>query len=178
MAERLKPYAGVILVLMLAAAALGYTVHSFFYGQDTARRIARKRGDLRTIRGQAAALGPVRAALAAYEALPAGRLDPLREIIGREAPGVRMEVHERRKTEWPDGWTLTTHEVMLEQIRFERLDAALAAAEKARPPWRLTECTMTAVQGAPGVGRAVLVFEGLERAEGWRRGSDGDEKNR
>lgn len=59
------------------------------------------------------------------------------------------------------GWTLTRAEVIFNDLHLDQLPAFLRVAESRRPPWRLTECSLTASTRADGYGRVVLIMEAI-----------------
>ncbi len=103
-----------------------------------------------------------RAALAAL-AVDAPLRPDMAAWFGERFPGVRPEGRELDVRSLVDGWRARRVEVALQAVDLHAVGGALSGALEQRPPWRLVSCRIGA-EGAPGRGRATLVFEVLERA--------------
>ncbi len=62
-----------------------------------------------------------------------------------------------------NGWMLKEVEIIFNDVNLDQIPGFLEAAESSRPPWRLTECRITATRSEGGFGRIVLVMEALSK---------------
>jgi hypothetical protein len=103
------------------------------------------------------------AAAAVFAALPEHRPISLAALAEREIPGVRPAVRQRDVQPLADGWRARHMDVSFEQVPLADLSRFVMSAERQRPPWRLTRCTLNASETAPGPGRVTLQFTGIEK---------------
>ena len=145
-----------------AVFALGLlvTVRSLKSTPMKIMRTRRKVGDLQELRELAGRHQSVVASLHMFDRLRAHSPRTLTEI-GSDRPAVRRLGVKPAA----GGWNVLTVTATFEDIPLARLSEFLHEATAAgnSPPWRLTECSITALD--QGRGRAVLTLEALEKPE-------------
>ncbi len=148
-------------VVLLAGVAA--TVQSVRATPEKTRQLERKVTDLGRLRkwqtehlDDLAALGP-------FEALKSREPVSLADLAKKSFTETRPDLRFRESRPAAGGYRVNTADVLLEKVRLAEVSLFVLAAENQRPPWKLVECSMTASEQAPGYGRAVLVFEALEK---------------
>lgn len=150
--------------LAIAVAAAGgllalYTLASL---PEELHRFERKTTDLATLRRLAANNRGSQQALAPLEALTTQQPPPLSELLAKTLPGLLPTIHQRESQAAANGW-----QVRRTEVKFDAAPAALgsflAAAEAARPPWRLVGFDLFSGVPGPETVRATLLLEALEK---------------
>jgi hypothetical protein len=105
------------------------------------------------------------AAVEAYNNLSPIVFTPIEEIIKRSLPGVKIESQPIQIHSAAEGWELVQASIILKNVELANVAQCIALAEKQRPPWRMRECQIIAVDNNPGYGRVQIGFETLRRKE-------------
>ncbi len=153
-------YAGSVVVLLAGAVLSVVTVRQMpACAQKLGRKInvLQQLGDLKQIRDRQ------RSALRAFDILTNSTPASLTALAASSMPNVTPEIRVRDSRQLPNGWTLKQVEVVCNDVSLDQISAFLYAAETGRPPWRLTECHITASRTAGGFGRVVLIMEALAK---------------
>jgi len=155
---------------ILAAVAIAVTVHTVRTLGATRERLDARLATaaaLRVLAGEQAAWEACRRKL---DAVPGAKAVKLETILRSALAGAAPEDVRDTAEELEAPWRLRRKEVVLGDLPLERVLAAVRQAAAQRPPWRLAECRIEAAPATPGRGRAVLVFETLEKK---REGGNG-----
>ncbi|MCX6997630.1 MAG: hypothetical protein NTV49_11220 [Kiritimatiellaeota bacterium] len=155
--------AGAALLAVAAGTLLALATLSTL--SDDLRRIRRRAADLDQLRRLEAGWRSDQLAVQKFEDLRTHQPTPLAELAAKNIAGAPPAIRLRESIPAAAGWTLRRAAVKLDDVRMEDLTRLLAAAESSRPPWRLAEFALTASDTA-GAGRAMLVFEALEKKDG------------
>jgi hypothetical protein len=142
---------GVVLVLYTLSALPGEL-----------RKLERKNADLATLKRLAVDDRASRQALAPFEALAAKAPPALSELAAKALPGLTPLIRQRESQAAANGWQARRAEIKCDAAP-AALGAFLAAAEAARPPWRLVEFDFVTGVTAPDTVRATLLLEALEK---------------
>ena len=148
-------------VVLLAGVAA--TVQTVRATPEKTRQLERKIADLGRLRTWQAEHLDDLAALQPFEALKSPTPVSLADLAKKSFTDARPDVRFREARPAAGGWRVNTADVLLEKVRMADVSLFILAAENQRPPWKLVECSMTADGPSPGYGRAVLVFEALEK---------------
>lgn len=151
-----------VAVLALLAGA-GMSVRSARRFPTHYRHLATKLMALNELRTMENDLGDDRAAIDAFNALTTTRPAALSEMAKEALPGVVPDLRERDMRKLASGWSAREVEVIVSEFELEQLTAFVKRAEESRPPWRLVECGIVASGSRPGLGRATLVMEALQK---------------
>ena len=157
------PWLAVAALLAVAAGTL-LAIATLTGLSDDLRRIRRRAADLDQLRRLEAGWRSDQQAVQTFESLRSHQPIPLAELAAKTITGAPPAIRLREAVPAAAGWTLRRAEVKLDDVRLEELTRLLAAAEGGRPPWRLAEFALTASEAA-GFGRAMLVFEALEKKD-------------
>ena len=144
-------------------AGVAATVQSVRATPEKTRQLERKVADLGRLRKWQEERQDHLAALQPFEALKSPSPVLLADLAKKSFADARPDVRFREARPAADGWRVNTADVLLEKVRMADVSLFILAAENQRPPWKLVECSMTAGEQSPGYGRAVLVFEALEK---------------
>ena len=150
------------LALAMAAAGGLLALYTLVGLPDDLHKFERKTTDLATLRRLAADNRGNQQALAPFEALATKQPTPLSEILAKTLPGILPTIHQRESQAAANGW-----QVRRTEVKFDAAPAALgnflAAAEAARPPWRLVGFDLFSGVPGPDTVRATLLLEALEK---------------
>jgi hypothetical protein len=149
---------GAILLFLVGAA---WTAATFRQSAAMRRKITGKLEILAQLQDQRQIRDRQQAALHAWETAATIEPAPLAGLAASVLTNATPEIRERESRGLIEGWTLRQLEVVLNEINLNQLPAFLHAAEQARPPWRMAECTITSSRQTDGVGRVVLIVETL-----------------
>lgn len=150
--------------LALAVAAAGGALALYTLGSlsEDLSKLDRKTTALATLRRLAAEQRGSQQALAPFEALASKQPPSLTELAAKTLPGITPSLRQRESQGAANGW-----QVRRVEVKFDAPVAALgnflAAAEAARPPWRLVEFDLVAGVPAPDTVRVTLLLEALEK---------------
>ena len=147
-------------VLLAGVAATVQTVRAT---PEKTRQLERKTVDLGRLRAWQEEHLDDLAALQPFEGLKSTEPVSLADLAKKSFADARPDLRFRESRPAAGGWRVDTADVLLEKVRMAEVSLFVLAAENQRPPWKLVECSMTAGEQAPGYGRAVLVFEALEK---------------
>ena len=158
------------IIASLAAAAcvlgLALTADSVIRAPRFAELMKRKYTDLDRLlalqRDQSRGL----AAIDAFDQLPAKTSVPLSGLVNTTLPDKRPTIHLRETRPAAAGWFVRSVEVSFDHVKLADLAGFLVRAEEARPPWRLVEFNVTALEQSPPGGRVSMVLEALEKTGG------------
>lgn len=145
-----------ILALLLGVALAS---HALLALATDLHRCERKANDLAALQKIAADWRVNQQALQPFEALSSKQPVPLAELAGRYLPGITPGIRQREALPALGGWQVRRTEIKCE-APLATLGQLLMAAENARPPWRLVEFDITAMEKTV---RATLVLEALEK---------------
>ena len=148
-------------VVLLAGVAA--TVQSVRATPEKTRQLERKVADLGRLRKWQAEHLDDLAALQPFETLKSREPVSLADLARKSFADARPDLRFRESRPAAGGWRVNTADVLLEKVRLPEVSLFVLAAENQRPPWKLVECSVTASGQSPGYGRAVLVFEALEK---------------
>lgn len=156
--------AQVRLGLAFAVAAAGGALVLYMLGalSDDLHKLDRKTADLATLRRLAADQHGSQQALAPFEALVTKQPPSLTELAAKALPGITPSLRQRESQSAANGWQARRVEMKFDAPA-AALGSFLAAAEAARPPWRLVEFELVAGVPAPDVVRVTLLLEALEK---------------
>ena len=104
-------------------------------------------------------------ALAAFESLPVQQPPDLDAMCRTLLPGVDLEVSTEVPVSAGNGWLLRRAALTIEDVPLETLAGFIERAASERPPWRVRDCLIEAVPGAPGHGRVTLALEALHKED-------------
>jgi hypothetical protein len=128
--------------------------------------------DLRTYAGYFSDLNDLQsayrrqeAAVDAYEQLGVARATPLAELFKKTMPGIKYDTREIPTQAVLPGWTLRRISVSFPKFDLNNLSKFLSEAESQSPPWRITECTMTALSNDGSLGHARVFLQALEKMD-------------
>lgn len=154
-------------VTAAAALAAGLALALVTLAQMTplTRKIQKKIDVYRQLSALKSAQDQKLAAVKTFEALPQPIPVALTTLAARTVTNATPEIREREARELIPGWTLKQVEIVFTEISLAQLPVFLQAAETQRPPWRLTECNLTASRQSDGFGRALLVLEAIGRSQ-------------
>lgn len=154
-------YAGSVLILLAGIILSAITVRQMpVYAKklsgniDTLQRLR----DLERIRDRQ------QSAIRAFDLLTNSTPALLSALTASSLAGATPEIRVRESLKLPNGWVLGQVEVVCGDMSLDQVPAFLNAAEAGRPPWRLTECHITASRPAGGFGRVVLIMEALAKS--------------
>ena len=152
----------------LAACAVlclgtGWTLYHVRSTPAQVAKIERKIRDLEALRVMQQQVGSHDQAVSAFDALSSKHAPSLASLLQQAAPGLVADVRERESGNVVSGWTLRRADVMFNDVPLDGVGRFLQSAEKQRPPWRLSECHVTASETMDGAGRVTLVLEALEK---------------
>lgn len=148
---------------LLLLIGLGWTLLNVtHYAQWVSRHEARE-ATLDRLRALEQAAQKDKAALHAFEALTQTQPPALQPYIQSLLPSVRVEVRRRDTVPATGDWRAQRMEAQLDGVLGDDLGRLLVRLEKARPPWRLVECTLQASDQTADAINATLILEGLER---------------
>jgi type II secretory pathway component PulM len=156
--------------LAAAACVLGIvlTADSVIRAPQFAEQMKRKYTDLDRLlalrRGQSRDL----VAIDAFDQLPAKTPVPLGSLVNTALPDHHAAIHQRETRPAAAGWSIRSVEISFDSVKLDDLARFLAKAEEARPPWRLAEFNVTALEQSPACGRVSVVLEALEKTGGTR----------
>jgi hypothetical protein len=150
--------------LALAAAAAGgaLVLYSLASLSEDLHKLDRKTTDLATLRRLAADNRGSQQALAPFEALATKQPSSLTELAAKTLPGSTPAIRQRESLSAANGWQARRAEVKVDAAP-AALGNFLAAAEAARPPWRLVEFEFVAGVPSPDTVRVTLLLEALEK---------------
>jgi hypothetical protein len=148
----LAVFAGGVVLAVYTLSALSGDLH----------KLERKTADLATLKRLAVDDRASRQALAPFEALAIKTPPSLTELAAQALPGITPAIRQRESQAAASGWQARRAEVKCDAPP-AALGAFLAAAETARPPWRLVEFDFVTGVTAPDTVRATLVLEALEK---------------
>mgnify|MGYP003586335270 CR=1 FL=1 len=128
-------------------------------------RLAQKLDDVRTLEQLREEKARIEAARLFLGQLPNTTPEPLRELLARVLPSVQAGTHQRETLPLTGGWVLRRADVTLDAMPLRDLNILLGAlrAPAARPPWRLVECRIAAVDQQAGSGRITLGLVAVEK---------------
>jgi hypothetical protein len=152
------------LALLACAAGLFWSVQSIRGAPTQLRRLGQKARDIAELLKVQAARERDQALLARFNQLEPARPASLADLCQSAAGGAAVDQRIRETRVVAGGWMLRRVDLTFPQLAFDRLDALLAQAESGRPPWRLAECQVNAIDRAPGYARINLLLEALEKA--------------
>jgi len=150
------------LALAVLAAGVALALYSLGALSDDLRKLDRKTADLATLKRLAADWRSSQQALAPFEALATQQPPSLTELAAKTLPGITPNIRQRESQAAANGWLARRME-----LKFDAPSAVLgnflAAAEAARPPWRLVEFDLVAGVPTPDTVRATFLLEALEK---------------
>lgn len=150
--------------LALAVCTGGVAMALYTLGTltEALSKLDRKNADLVTLKRLAADDRASRQALAPFEALATKQPPSLTELATKAMPGITPGIRQRESQAAANGWLVRRMEVKFDAPA-ATLGRFLAAAEDARPPWRLVEFDLISGVPAPDTIRATLLLEALEK---------------
>ena len=151
-----------ILACLIFAAGAILALYTLCTLSDDLHKLDRKTADLATLKRLAADNHACRQTLAPFEALATKSPPSLTELAAKALPGITPAIRQRESQAAANGWLVRRSEVKFDAAPVV-LGNFLAAAEAARPPWRLVEFDLVAGVPAPDTVRATLLFEALEK---------------
>jgi hypothetical protein len=98
-----------------------------------------------------------------YAALTNRTAVSLSELLRMQPVTRTAEVHPRDSRALIAGWSLRRVDVILDDVALVDVGRLLTSGENQRPPWRMSECTITPSDTSPGAARVTLVMEALEQ---------------
>jgi hypothetical protein len=160
------------IVASLAAAAcvlgIALTADSVIQAPRFAQLMKKKYADLDRLLALQRDRSRDLAAIGAFDRLPTATPVPLSGLANAVLPGNRPAIHQRETRPAAAGWSVRSMEVSFDSVKLADLARFLAKAEEARPPWRLAEFNVTALEQSPAGGRVSVVLEALEKTGGTR----------
>jgi len=156
--------ARVRLGLALAAAAAGgaLVLYSLVSLSEDLSKLDRKTAAIATLRRLAADNRGSQQALAPFEALATKQPPSLTELAAKTLPGITPGIRQRESHSAANGWQARRVEMKVDAAP-AALGNFLAAAEAARPSWRLVEFEFVAGVPTPDTVRVTLLLEALEK---------------
>jgi hypothetical protein len=162
-----------IAAVVVFAIGVVLSLQTAMTAQESLRVLQKRSDDLRQLRDLQGASGKDRGALAVFEQLPNHSPEPLADLAKQALPNTAASVRLRESRPALSGWSVQSVEVSFDSAPLADVSRFLALAEaqstdagNRRPPWRLKEITVSASEQTPGVGRAALVLEALEKTGG------------
>ncbi|MCX7007357.1 MAG: hypothetical protein NTY53_08935 [Kiritimatiellaeota bacterium] len=150
------------LALTVLAGGLVLALYTLSTLSDALHKLDRKTADLATLKRLAVDWHSSQQALAPFEALATKQPPSLTELAAKTLPGITPNIRQRESQAAANGWSVRRME-----MKFDAPSAVLgnflAAAEAARPPWRLVEFDLVAGVPAPDSVRATFLLEALEK---------------
>jgi len=159
-ASNIQLWNGAALAVFAAGAVLA--AYTFSALSSDLRKLERKTADLATLKRLAADDRTSRQALAPFEALATKQPPSLTELAAKALPGITPAIRQRESQAAANGWQARRAEMKCDAPP-ALIGNFLAAAEAARPPWRLVEFDFVTGVTTPDTVRATLVFEALEK---------------
>ena len=147
----------------VAAAGMALSLYTLQSTPERLRAIERKTADLASLQDAQRQSGAEDEALAALEQLPSTQPPPLADLARQAQITVPPDVRLRDSQAVMAGWSARSAEISWSAVRFTELGRFIQAAEAARPPWRLRECTLAPSERGEDRTRASLVMESLEK---------------
>jgi len=152
----------VLAALALAAGVL-LSLRGMTRWQQRAEWVQRKVDDLQAVEAMLLDYRCYEPALRELAGMEAGTGSPLRAGLNRYMPEAEVEVFQRDTVPLADGWGLHRMEFSLDQVALESLGHLIAWLEEQPPRWRVSGVNIQSSDRAPGMGRARLTLEGLQR---------------
>jgi heme exporter protein D len=146
--------------VILGLATMMYSLHAT---PALLKQISRRQADIAQLQSLQQQRAENRSAIQLYEQLSTKKAVPLKDLAASAGLPSAPEVRLRDDAPAAGGWIVRSADVQFESIRLADLAHFLKIAQNSRPPWRLRECTLTAVGSAPGEARASLAMETLEK---------------
>ena len=146
------------------AAGLYLSYRSWRVTADTTRHLRAKferLDELRRLGGEGERANAARAAL---EMVSPGTPPDLQRVADRLLADTEVDIQEGAPAPASDTWRVRQAVVRVHDVPMGTLGRFLAAVEGERPPWRLRECSITALPDRPGRVLADLALEALERS--------------
>ncbi len=146
------------------AVGIGWTVFSIRQAAELTRRLKSRVATLVELQAMQRGQDRYAAAVRAFETLSNAAPASLAGLAAAAVTNTVPDIRDLETRILERGWTLTRAEVIFNDINLDQLPAFLCAVESRRPPWRLTECAITASTRADGCGRVVLVLDAVGRS--------------
>lgn len=145
--------AGVILTVLTIRQMPGYT-----------QQLQQKIDTLQQIRALEQVRARQQAAIRMFESIPSHAPISLTALSLSCLTNATPEIRLRESRTLFNGWALKQVEIIFNDVDLNQISGFLNAAQAQRPPWRLTECHITASRPDSGFGRAVLIMEALSKS--------------
>lgn len=155
----------IIASLAAVACALGIvlTADSIIQAPQFADVMKRKHADLDRLLALQRDRSHDLAAIDTFNQLPVKTPPPLADLANTVLPGSHPAIHPRETRPAAAEWSVRSVEVSFDSVKLADLARFLTKAEEARPPWRLTEFSATALEQSPASARISVVLEALEK---------------
>ncbi len=105
-------------------------------------------------------------AVGLFEKLAVKKPESIHEIVRSVIPDAQASIRLKGSHPTVPGWSVQNVEISMDGIRLADFARLIQRAGSQRPPWRLTEITITATEKGAGYGRITAVFEALEKNGG------------
>ena len=150
-----------IIVIAVGAVTTAVSVRQAGVAAD---RINRKVLELNELSNMEKEVLKINAAKRAFDDLKNKQLVSLEGVIRETLPDYKCDEIRDSGRENVDEWILYRKEISFGEIPIGKLIEFINKAEGFRPPWHLTKCIIQSGR-TPGAGKAVVVMEGLGKAE-------------
>lgn len=125
--------------------------------------IRSKYADLAELEQIGGSFEELNAAVRTLEDMEKDKLDRLENVMERFGMNTESQVRYGAVEELRGGWQMQEATVVWEKIEAGRLLETIVGLEELRPPWRVTGTSLQALPDGPGILRARLSLEGVER---------------
>jgi hypothetical protein len=145
------------------AAGIILTAYAGWQTPQWREQISKRVADLGKMKALEQSLAGDESAVQRYESLGMKHPIPLAEVLSKAGIAETPDIRSRESKPTLAGWSLRTMDVRVEEAPLSKIGRIIEQAESRRPPWRLTECSVSASDKIAGHGRITLVFEALEK---------------
>jgi hypothetical protein len=155
----------IIALLAVVACILGIalTADSVIQAPQFAELMKRKYADLDRLLALQRDRARDLAAIDIFDQLPAKTPAPLSDLANTALPGNHPAIHQRETRPAAAGWSIRSVEVSFDSVKLADLARFIVKAGDSRPPWRLSEFNVTALEQSTASARASVVLEALEK---------------
>ena len=159
--SRLHPLRIAALLVLLTGLAL--TLQSIVTAPAIRQQLQRKADNWKQLCALRDGLGRYDASIRTFESLKSTRPVALAEVARNAVSNATPAIRFLETRPAAAGWTLQSAEMSYDDVRLSDFAGLIGQAESARPPWRLMEINITALNQSPGRGRVSAVLEALEK---------------
>ena len=150
------------IALILAVAALAWTLDTALSAPRRRARLERKTEAIRALHRLSASRAPDRAWLASLDASGTSTPPPLDRLAAGRFPDGSATASPRTAVPLADGWQRRETLLTFSSIPYADLPAFCDEAARQSPPWRLVEADLRP-GSTSGTGEATLLFESIEK---------------